>query len=243
MEKQRTIIVTRAKTDDLSFENFLLENGYTVISFPTIEISYLKPNLDTTQLQNYSHIVFTSQNGVIGFFKLLGKTPISVQTQFVCIGAKTAKTLEQFGYKANIISKGNTAEDLANELKNLHIKNTDSILLSVGKKAGTVIEKSLNGFCKITRLEVYNTIQAQSISQEYIEIIENGLFDLAVFTSPSTFENFIAITGASTQLLHNKIACIGTTTAGKVLKMGFQPKLISSSANLDVFVKEIIAIV
>jgi len=239
----KTIIVTRAKSEDLSFEKLLLENGWTVISFPTIEISYLKPNLNTTQLQNYSHIVFTSQNGVIGFFKLLGETSISLQTQFVCIGAKTAKTLEQFGYKANILSKGNTAEDLSNELKNLHIKNTDSILLSVGKKAGTVIEKSLNGFCKMTRLEVYNTIQAQSISQQYIEIIKNGLFDLVIFTSPSTFENFIAITGASTQLLHEKIACIGTTTAGKVLEIGFQPKLISSSANLDVFAKEIIAIV
>jgi len=240
MKNTKTIIVTRAQTADNSFEKHLQENGFTVLSFPTIEISFQKPIFDFNTLKDFTHVVFTSQNGVIGFFQYIDKTPLSNDIQIVTIGKKTAKTVEQFGYKSHIISKGNTAEDLAQELRNDYLKKTNSILLVVGKKAGTVIEQTLQDFCFVKRIEVYDTLQPQSFPQETLDAISTECFDLVTFTSPSTFENFITTTKISPEKLIGKIACIGTTTAGKVTELGFEPNIISSSANLEVFASEII---
>jgi uroporphyrinogen-III synthase len=240
MNNKKTIIVTKAQTADNSFEKHLQDKGFTVLSFPTIEISYQKPIFDFKTLKDYTHFIFTSQNGVIGFFQNIDKTPLPTDIQIVTIGKKTAKTVEQFGYKSQIISKGNTTEDLAQELRNEYLKKTDSILLIVGKKAGIVIEQTLQNFCSITRIEVYDTQQPQSFPQETLDAISTECFDLVAFTSPSTFENFITTTKISPEKLIGKIACIGTTTAGKVTELGFEPNLISSSANLEVFASEII---
>lgn len=241
MKNAKTIIITRAKTADDSFEHCLQENGFTVLSFPTIEISFLKPNFNIEKLKTFTHLIFTSQNGVIGFFQILDKTQLSSTIQIITIGKKTAKTVEQFGYKSHIISKGNTAEDLAQELRNEHLKKTDSILLVVGKKAGTVIGQTVQDLCSVSRIEVYDTLQPQSFPQETLEAITSESFDMVAFTSPSTFENFITTTKLSPDKLNGKIACIGTTTARKVTELGFEPNLISSSANIEVFTKEIIS--
>ena len=240
MERQKNIIITRAQTADKSFETRLHDSGFTVLLFPTIEIFYQKSVLNIATLKDFTHLIFTSQNGVTGFFKSFENVSIPSHIQIVTIGKKTAKTVEQFGYASHIISKGNTAEELAQELRNQHLKKSDSILLVVGKKAGTAIEQTLQDFCSITRIEVYDTLQPQSFPQETLEAIATESFEMVAFTSPSTFENFIEKTKLSPQKLNSKIACIGTTTARKVTEMGFEPNLISSSANLEVFAKEII---
>ena len=240
MKRQKNIIVTRAQTADKSFETRLQDSGLTVLLFPTIEILYQKPDYSIATLNDCTHLIFTSQNGIIGFLKSFESVIIPSHIQIITIGKKTAKSVEQFGYKSQFISKGNTAEDLAQELRNHHLKKSDSILLVVGKKAGTFIENTLQDFCHVTRIEVYDTLQPQSFPLETLEAIATESFEIVAFTSPSTFENFIEKTKLSPEKLKGKIACIGTTTAGKVSDMGFEPSLISSSANLEVFANEII---
>ena len=239
MKAHKTIILTRPKStaDELSIG--LQEQGFTILSFPTIEISFLNPDFNSDQLNDFTHLIFTSQNGAIGFFYLIGKAPIPPSCKIVTIGKKTAKTVEEHGYQSHTISNRNTAEDLAKELRNQHLKDSDSVLLSVGRKAGSVIEQTLQGFCKTTRIEVYDTLQPRTFAHDILDRIKKGTFDLIVFTSPSTFENFIAITGLIPQALNGRIACIGTTTGEKVIESGYQPSLIASSADAKTFTSEI----
>src|ERR1035437_7937094 len=101
MQKQ-TIILTRPQTTDNQLSCLLEEHGFMVLPFPTIEIAFLQPTFHFETLENYSHIVFTSGNGVQGFFQLCGTTKLPKSIIIVCIGKKTAATLEQYGYAAGI---------------------------------------------------------------------------------------------------------------------------------------------
>jgi len=235
----KTIILTSPQSTDNELTSCLETYGFRVLPFPTIEIVFNRPNFKTNSLPTYSHIVFTSQNGVNGFFRMLEKTLLPAKTILVTIGKKTAQSVEQYGYKATIVAKGNTAVELAQELLNEHLTASDTVLLSVGKRAGTEIEQTISPFCKTTRIEVYNTIEPTEIDRNTLEAIKHNLFEMLVFTSPSTFENFIAITQLSPQQIQGKIASIGKTTAKRIKEMGYEPTIVSSLPEAKVFAKEI----
>lgn len=234
---QKNIIITRPKSDDNQLIESIkkLDSDIQIVHFPTIKIDFLDVQVS---LSGVTHIVFTSQNGVKGFFKNKN-TALPKLIQLCCIGKKTAQTLETFGYKAQIVSVGNTAEEFADELAEKHISQHHNVLLALGNIAGNAIEEKLTNICKVARIDVYKT-SPRFVSQNELEKIKNIPFDAVVFTSPSTFENFIAITRLTPEKLHGKIACIGRTTAAKVLEMGYEPSLISPSAQSDVFAEEIV---
>jgi uroporphyrinogen-III synthase len=235
----KTIILTSPQSTDNELTSCLETYGFKVLPFPTIEIVFNEPNFKTESLPTYSHLVFTSQNGVNGFFRMLNKTLLPAKIKLVTIGKKTAQSIEQYGYKANIIAKRNTAGELAQELLNQHLTPSDTVLVSVGKKAGTEIEQTISPFCKTTRIDVYNTIEPTEIDSNTLQTIKSNSFEMLVFTSPSTFENFITITHLLTQQIQCKIACIGKTTAKRIKEMGYEPTIISTLPEAKQFAKEI----
>lgn len=231
----KTIILTRPISDNDSLAQSLQQDGIQLISFPTIDIEYVKTEII---VEGFSHIVFTSQHGVHGFFENL-KEQLHNNVKLCCIGKKTAQSLERYCFKAQIVSGNETAEDFALELIK-HVSPNDNILLPLGNLAGTMIENHLSKICNVTRINVYNTIAPKFINQDVLIQIKVLLFDCVVFTSPSTFANFIQITKLKPDNLQGKIACIGKTTAAMVTQMGFHPDMISSSAKGEVFAREII---
>ena len=231
----KTIILTRPISDNDSLAHSLQQDGIQLISFPTIDIEYVKTEII---VEGFSHIVFTSQHGVHGFFENL-KEQLHDNVKLCCIGKKTAQSLEYYCFKAQIVSGNETAEDFALELIK-HVSPNDNILLPLGNLAGTKIENHLSKICNVTRINVYNTVIPKSINQDVFMQIKALLFECVVFTSPSTFANFIQITKLKPDNLQGKIACIGKTTAAMVTQMGFHPDMISSSAKGEVFACEII---
>lgn len=194
-------------------------------------------------LNAYNWIIFTSGNGVKFFFKKLEtiglRNQLNPELQFAVIGEKTAKELENSGFKVKYISQGSTSDLFLEELKSGVLKAEDRVLLALGNRAGTTLEKGLSSFLTVHRLDVYETKPVLDYSKEILSQILADTYDLIIFTSPSGVERLVEIMGKG-PLPKLKAACIGKTTEKALLKFGITPLLTSSKSEGKSFAEEII---
>ena len=116
----QTILITRPRHQARELREKLEDKGAAVISIPAIEIKGLADYeaLDTSieNLSDYDYLVFTSVNGVTAFFERLfelGKDTRAIAGLItVCIGPRTAKELESFHIKSDLIPEKFVAEYL-----------------------------------------------------------------------------------------------------------------------------------
>ena len=244
----KTIITTHPAENDDVLNNELIHRGATVISIPMIRITPT-PNSVVKEkafqaLHHIDHILFTSKNGVNAFFDYAEEheyhTHIRPDVHYYVIGEATAATLRSRTNGNIYISKGNTSTDFLLELQQLE-QLTGTVLLALGSLAPNTLEKGLSTDPKrlVSRVNVYRTVAAQCQTKKLGALIKENCFDLITFTSPSAVERFI-------NCLHKEkidqpfnMACIGTTTANKVISYGIEPKIIASNPNKTIFVNEI----
>lgn len=243
----KTIITTHPLEEDDALINQLLAEGAHVIAFPMIQIvatpnSGQKENKFQT-LDHIDHIIFTSKNGVNFFFEYAKQHDydqlIRPDVHYYVIGKATADALKQHTNSSIYMSKGSTSTDFLGELQQLDLKG--SVLLALGTLAPDVLFNglSIKKECRLTRVNVYRTIPTKLKSKKINTMIDENRYDLITFTSPSAIEQFMKrMHQASIQPPFN-IACIGTTTAHKAISLGIEPRLIASTPDKSVFVKEI----
>lgn len=118
---------------------------------------------------------------------------------------------------------------------------TVSVLLSLGCLASDKIEKGLSKIADVTRIELYNTTEPHSYSDEIAEMIKNNQYNIIIFTSPSQVQNFLKILNLKSKIINLKLntACIGRTTEKEIIKNGIKPALVSSKSDGLTFAKEI----
>ncbi len=244
--KNKTIISTRPFSQHDNLKTGLRDLGATVLELPMIEILpselTIQEKKAISNLSNYNWIFFTSRNGVKHFFKHLidtnGNTELPQNTQIAVIGKNTVEELDYYGYKPDFINQGNTSEDLLNSfLKNKNPVNLN-FLLALGNLASEYLEKKLSQNNKVFRVNVYKTKGADKINPSAWKPVNDNEYDLILFTSPSTFENFCRFYDLSKNQ-NLKAACIGTVTAKVLEKAGVTPLLISGKSNSHGFVASI----
>jgi uroporphyrinogen III methyltransferase/synthase len=94
----------------------------------------------------YSHIVFTSTNGVEIFFEYLSTHSVDIRTvlnkKFATVGKSTADTLAKHGIYADIVPEKFTSKDLATALvENYHVG--DNYLILRADNASNVLSDTL----------------------------------------------------------------------------------------------------
>lgn len=150
---------------------------------PKLENSPLK------ELEDYTHLIFTSKQGVKHFFNALQEYKISIDRlagkQWLAVGASTCKALEDKGVKGIKIPKTATQEGLVSLLAVMDL--TGAYLLLVTARE---IRSHLPNFLAVQgtrfkRFVVYETKAVASLKQEGLE----G-FDRYIFTAPSTVRAF-----------------------------------------------------
>ncbi len=243
--ENKTIISTRPISDNDSIKTALIEKGAIVFDFPMIKIVINDLNAEIrTALANintFSWLLFTSKNGVDSFFKNVRNYSENIEinsTKIAVIGEATANEVIKNGVKVDFISSGNTSNDFITELKQ-KISSEDKILIIQGELADKKLETELAEISRVTRLNMYKTVDNEMFSENIINRIKREEYDLLIFTSPSGFRNF-----AKTMKLNNcssnfKIACIGKTTENTVLELGYTPLIVSKKTGGDFFAQEI----
>jgi len=187
-------------------------------------------------LESYNWMFFTSRNGVLHFFKHMlderGNTELPEGIRIATIGYKTAIELDYYGYAPNLISEGNTSADLLNHFFNEKDSKDQKILLSLVNLADDTLSKHLLVNNEVQRINVYETVKPKQADPEIISRIEKDLYDLIIFTSPSTFFHFCSFYGID-RIGKLRMASIGSVTTKAIREAGFEPILTAKKSNTE----------
>jgi uroporphyrinogen-III synthase len=245
----KIVITTQPVNQAARLTNLLAKAGAKVYNLPMIKIVYTKPDekLESVinSLETFNLLVFTSKNGVIGFFNLLesitGNHQIPNSLKIAVIGESTAKEVRRFNNSVHYTNSGITSDEFCEYLKNEVVNANSRILFALGNLAPNKLQAKLKEIGFSERINVYKTIKPDSFDPEILEITKNQKADLIVYTSPSAFKSFKQEVGLSPNDLRTAIACIGKTTGSFIKSEGYVVDLVASNPTIESFAQEIIS--
>lgn len=230
--QNKTIVITRAK-NQIGNSSLLFKNlGANVIEFPAIEII---PPDDWSEFDKIIKsikidlIIFTSVNSVSFFYQRINQLKHNLDFEkisIIAVGTKTAEMCQQLLHKVDIVPQKFSSKGITDSISNVDLENKNVLLpqSDISKKdlADELKKKKANVF----QVTVYkNVLPNRNDLNEVIQLIESSRVDVFIFTSPSTFRNFI-------ELMHIKdpakffkqkvVAAIGETTENEIKKCGLR---------------------
>lgn len=189
---------------------------------PIIEIPLIKTvpqNFDlfkNTNLNAFSHITFTSANGVNVFFDYLKKLKkdarIFRDTKFAVVGRKTGGALEKHGIFADIVPAEHSGASLAHSFG-----KCQSVLLIRAQNSSEELTDILRGKnIPFRDLKIYRT-ETDFSKKELLNLCEADM-DYIIFSSGSAAKAFSELSNGTSRA---KIISIGKGTARIIEKYGF----------------------
>lgn len=143
--------------------------------------------------------------------------------KIAAIGPITASSLEKFFLKADFQPTEYVAECFFKEFSKKYVLKDKNVLLARSDKARYYLEEQLaKAGCHVESVKTYETLPETEYSHQALEKIENDEIDLAVFTSPSTVNNFFQIYKAKPNF---RIASIGPITSAALKRRGYVPDI------------------
>lgn len=225
--KNKTIVLTRTVEQSKESAAIFSELGANVIVFPTLEI--VPPNnwdkFDEVILssQKIDFIVFISAHAVTMFLKRcseLNKQVDFEKIKVVAVGNKTKSVCEENEIKVDIVPKKFSGEGVVEELSKYDL-NDKLVFIPRSAIGREDLPKGLEELgAKIITVPVYNvSLPSKESVQHNIEQINSSKPDVFIFTSPSTFENFLIIMNINNPISFFKnydVAAIGPTTKSAI---------------------------
>jgi uroporphyrinogen-III synthase len=231
--RDRLVVLTRPEGKSTEWKSVLAEAGAAVNELPLIEITFepdqdiLADVLDT--MGEYDWIVFTSANGVRGFFDRFFQRYSDIRSiggvRFACVGPSTEKALRAYHLDADLVAAQADALALGRELMTKFNVENQKLVIATGNLAGPELPRLLmeEGLAIVDILKVYSTDQ-KSVAEapEAAEFRRRGA-DALVFASPSAVESFMqqaASLRPDVGARQPKVVAVGPTTADAVRRAG-----------------------
>jgi len=232
----KKIVLTRAVEQAREFAQRLEEAGAEVIAFPTIQI--MPPthwNAADAALKNlavFDWLLFTSVNGVMGFFNRLrflgGDVRDLKGVRLGAIGPKTSARVAAYGLHVDAFPSEYRAEALAARLGNVRGKH---ILLARAQEGRDVLPDTLKARgAKVTIAPMYRTVKTRKISAAVKKRLLDGDIDAVTFTSSSTVDGFVRHFSTSDRkriFTHTQAAAIGPITASTLKAHAIRPAILT----------------
>ena len=238
------IINTRPRNQARELTSLLEQAGALVREVPAISIlppeDFSRLDEALKNIKSYSWIVFTSSNGVRGFFQRLYQRNLDIRElagiKTAAIGNKTARELEKKGILVDYIPDSFVAEDLLQGLtERLRARGeTESqILLPRTPRARDLLRTGLAELgCQVDEVPVYLTGRS-TVPEDVIRDIKAGSYDLITFTSSSTVEFFLESLEKKELLADMTLAAIGPITARTARQSGLEVDIIAENYNIE----------
>lgn len=228
----KKIVVTRSRAQASSLLKELKELGADAIECPTIKITEITDNKAFDSFiekhSNYSHLVFTSVNGVEVFIKKLLETNKDLRILYgkkiICIGPATAKAFKDRGIIPDFIPENYVAESM---IPYFEKENNAKVAILRAEKAREVLPEALKKLGhQVDIIPLYHTDLEESLNPEVLDYLEKGEIDLVTFTSSSTVEGFAKMLEKTNIKPENiPAATIGPVTEESCKKYGFNVKI------------------
>lgn len=226
----KKIVVTRSREQSSKMVEQLVELGANPIEYPTIKIDPIGENVNMlierfSHLRDYTHLIFTSTNGVEIFFDALHSTGRDTRTlgdiHVTAIGTATASLLEKYGVVADFVPKKYIGEELVEGLRPLLSKNS-RVLLPRSKNARMYVAEELGKICPVDEIKIYETVREDNTDADVIGMLDRGEIDYITFTSSTTVQYFAEKIGNEHIADTQKACCvsIGPMTSKKMEELG-----------------------
>ena len=228
--KKEKYIIPRIEGNDNSLKKNLSDcmrdEGFLVTEVTTGKIDTLDVSLEKELFEKNELIIFTSTNGVHGFFENLYKNGLDARAISNCkvmaIGEKTMAMLMNYGIIADSIPTEYDSEKILELVKTTYNENAGIIYVnSLGVK-NSITEKLSKNY-KLTCLPVYEN-KAVHVSEEERNKLIYDIKEAAgiMFTCASNVERFMDILGDDYSDLLNgkKIISIGNKCSSALIKYG-----------------------
>ncbi|MCX6022179.1 MAG: uroporphyrinogen-III synthase, partial [Chloroflexi bacterium] len=225
----KRVLITRSRDQAGRLGQLLAAYGAEPLEVPSIAIAppddYGALDGALSNLAAYQWIVFTSVNGVQGFFdrlRTLGRDARALGAVQVCaIGPATADACRSWGVFPDLVPDAFLTEAVASAMiargiggARILLPRTDIVgedLPGMLGKAGATVDQVI----------AYRTVTAPEIDPEARALLADGKVDLVTFTSSSTVRNLVSLLGADTSLLaRTRIASIGPVTTRAAEELG-----------------------
>lgn len=224
------VVITRPERQADDLAKLLIKEGANPIHFPTIKIvpppSWRELDAAIKNLENYDWLIFTSANGVAFFFERLFVKKKDIRdlkgVKICCIGPATARQVQAKGIRVDLVPDEFISEGILKSFSRTDLKGK-KILIARAARARDVLPEGLKKRGALVKVvPAYETISSGKKKKELEELFKENQVDVITFTSSSTVNNFIKITGNGFRLPKGvKIACIGPVTAAAARKAGF----------------------
>lgn len=241
--KSKTVVICRSLEQSSELSDKLTRLGAQVISFPTIKIL---PPVDWTEIDKaicsikyFDFIIFTSANAVKSFYSRFSNIKLMVDfadVPVICVGGKTKIVCEQLGINVKFIPDDFSSEGIINKFKNI-LTGTKVLYprSSIGRKE-IITQLELLG-TEITTIDIYRTIAPSDLELEEARLLLiKAVVDIFIFTSPSTFENFLIlqnIEDPGNYFSKKIVAAIGPTTKKAIEKKNVKVSIIPQVHSMD----------
>lgn len=223
------IIVTRARHQASALSRAIEELGGEPWEFPTIE---LRPPSEPEKLaevlrkiKEFQWLIFTSVNGVEGFFTQLWSQGLDIRDltgiKIVAIGPATKAALEQQHLRVEYMPEEYRAEKVVEGLAG-KVAPGDNVLLARAEEAREVLPAALQAAgANVWDVPVYRTVLGGANRRELESMLREKTVHAVTFTSSSTVRNFMTLLQGNLSLLEGvKIFSIGPITSATARELG-----------------------
>lgn len=246
----KRIVLTRSKEQSVESAEPLRELGAEVISLPCIKV---QPIDDYTSLNEkiknifFDYIIFPSANSVKMFILHMHNLPgikSFTRSKIIAVGEKTEETCKSMGIKTDLVPAMFSARGILDLLSNESIEEKNFLLPS-STIARTELSEGLERMgAKVFMLPIYDIVppDKSEIADELNEL-NNKETDLFIFTSPSTFNNFLKILEIKNPVDYFEgkiIAALGTTTAKAIEEVDLKVDIIPDSFTMNSLINKIV---
>lgn len=249
--RNKTIVITRAIEQSKESSETFKQLGANVIIFPTLDIvppdSWSQFDSIVTGKAKIDFIIFTSAYAVKMF--TLRCNDLNVKLDFnrikiVAVGNKTAAICERNNIPVHIIPQKYSANGVINELSNYDLESKVIFIprSAIGREELPEELEKLGAIIKSA--PAYNvSIPPPEIIKDNLERLRQSNPDIFVFTSPSTFENFLTILKISEPVnyfVRSEVAAIGPSTKTAIENRGVHVSIMPDEYTIDGLAKAIV---
>jgi uroporphyrinogen III methyltransferase/synthase len=249
--KGKTIVITRTIEQSRESASALTNLGANVIIIPTLEIvapeDWGKFDSALSHPEKIDFIIFTSVHSVEMFSircREIGASLNYNRTKVVAVGSKTSSYCHKNNIYVSIVPEKFSAEGVIEALSKYNLKNKIVFIprSAIGREELPGGLKDLGAVIK--SVPVYSvSIPTKEKLQHSLEVLNSASIDLFIFTSPSTFENFIQIAEIKNpfQFFANfDVAAIGPTTKDAIEVKKVKVKILPKEYTINGLINKIV---
>ena len=249
--KGKTIVITRTIEQSRESAVALTNLGANVIIVPTLEIvpptDWSKFDSVVAHPDRIDFIIFTSVHSVQMFSKRIQEVGSLInysQTKVVAVGNKTSAYCHKNNISVNIVPDKFSAEGVIEALSKYNLKNKVVFIprSAIGREELPMGLKDMGAIIK--SVPVYNVaIPSGDNLKSSIQLLNSSQIDLFIFTSPSTFENFLQITDTKSPFQYFSrfdVAAIGPTTKDAIESQKVKVKILPDEYTINGLTKKIV---